>query len=214
MKVGTKVDKPKKNNFKLRTFISLVLFLSFGLIVFSGLALYLRPEGSIARWTSWKMLGLDKKGWEGVHTFFCLAFVMAAVLHLTLNLKSLLRYLSPGIDKNRRIRRELVAAVGLVTIILVLAVSRVPPASIVMDWRSAIKDGSVFVRIQPPESSFEKRSLKEISAYLGVSLDQITGFLKKEGVKILGPDDSLEKIARQNRTSPQNLYALILSGIP
>ena len=214
MKVGTKVDKPKKNNFKLRTFISLVLFLSFGLIVFSGLALYLRPEGSIARWTSWKMLGPDKKGWEGVHTFFCLAFVMVAGLHLVLNLKSLLRYLSPEIDRNRRIRQELVAAVGLVTIILVLAISRVPPASTVMDWRSAIKDGSVVVRIQPPESSFEKRSLKEISVYLGVSLDQITGFLKKEGVKIPRPNDSLEKIARQNRTSPQNLYALILSGIP
>ena len=183
-------------------------------MVFSGLALYLRPEGSIARWTSWQMLGLDKKGWEGVHTFFCLTFVMVAVLHLVLNLKSLLRYLSPGMDRNRRIRGELVAAVGLVTTILVLAVLRVPPASMVMDWRSAIKNGSVVVRIQPPETNFEKRSLKEISAYLGVSLDQITGYLKKEGVKVPKPEDSLEKIARQNRTSPQNLYILILSSIP
>jgi hypothetical protein len=208
------VHKLKKNNFKLRPFISLVLFLSFGLVVFSGLALYLRPEGSIAQWTSWKMLGLDKKGWEGVHTIFCLTFAMAVLLHLLLNLKSLLRYLSPGIDRNRRIRRELVAAVGLVTIVLVLAVSRVPPASMVMDWRSAIKDGSVVVRIQPPEPNFEKRSLKEISAYLGVPVDQITGILKKKGVKISRPGDSLEKVARQNRTSPQNLYALILSSIP
>lgn len=76
------MDKLKKNDFKLRPFISLVLFSSFGLVVFSGLALYLRPEGSLARWTNWKMLGLDKKGWEGAHTFFCLVFVMTAALHL------------------------------------------------------------------------------------------------------------------------------------
>lgn len=208
------MDKIKNNNFKIRPFISLVLFLCFGLMIFSGLALYLRPEGSIARWTGWKMLGLDKEGWEGIHTFFCLTFVMAAVLHLVLNLKSLLRYFFPAMDRNRRIRRELVAAVGLVTTILVLAVLRVPPVYMVMEWRSAIKKGSAVVRIQPPAPSFEKRSLKEISVYFGVSLDQITGFLKKEGVKITKPDDSLEKIAQQNRTSPQNLYILILSSIP
>jgi hypothetical protein len=208
------VDKPKKNNFKLRPFISLVLLLSFGLMVFSGLALYLRPEGSIARWTSWRLLGLDKKGWEGIHTFFCLAFVTAVVLHLVLNFKPVLRYLSPETTGNRRIRWELVAAFGLVTTVLVIAVLRVPPASMVMDWRSAIKNGSVVVRIQPPEPDFEKRSLKEISDYLGISLDQITRFLKRHGIKIPRPAESLEKIARQNRMSPQNLYHLILSGIP
>ena len=183
-------------------------------MVFSGLALYLRPEGSIARWTSWKMLGLDKKGWEGVHTFFCLAFFTAVALHLVLNLKPLLRYLSPGIDRNRRIHRELVAAVCLITSILVIAVLRVPPASLVMDWRGAIKNGSAVVRIQPPEPDFEKYSLKEISAYFGVSLDRITEFFKRQGIKIQKPDDSLEKIAWQNKTSPQNLYELILSSIP
>jgi hypothetical protein len=208
------VDKNKKNNFKVRPFVSLVLLLSFGLMVFSGVALYLRPEGSVARWTSWEILGLDKKGWEGVHAIFVLTFVLVTVLHLVLNLKSLLRYLSPAMDKNRRIHRELIAAAALVTAFLAIAVLRLPPASMLMNLRSVIKDGSVVVRIQPPEPDFEKRSLKEISVHLGVSLDQITTFLEKAGVKIPGPDDSLETIARQNRTSPQNLYVLILSGLP
>ena len=204
----------KKNVFQGRRFISLVLFLSFVLLAFSGLALYLRPEGSIAHWTGWSLLGINKKGWEGVHTFFCITFLLAAAVHLAFNWKLILRYLSGGIDTNRRIRRELIAAAGLVIIVLALAILRIPPASKVMEWRSAIKNGTVVIQIQAPEPDFEKRSLKEISAFLGVSIDQISRILKAEGMAVMSPDDSLEKIARQNRMSPQNLYGFILKGIP
>ena len=184
------------------------------LLAFSGLALYLRPEGSIAHWTGWSLLGINKKGWEGVHTFFCITFLLAAAVHLAFNWKLILRYLSGGIDTNRRIRRELIAAAGLVIIVLALAILRIPPASKVMEWRSAIKNGTVVIQIQAPEPDFEKRSLKEISAFLGVSIDQISRILKAEGMAVMSPDDSLEKIARQNRMSPQNLYGFILKGIP
>ena len=204
----------KKNVFQGRRFISLVLFLSFVLLAFSGLALYLRPEGSIAHWTGWSLLGINKKGWEGVHTFFCITFLLAAAVHLAFNWKLILRYLSGGIDTNRRIRRELIAAAGLVIIVLALAILRIPPASKVMEWRSAIKNGTVVIQIQAPEPDFEKRSLKEISAFLGVSIDQISRILKAEGIVVTSLDESLEKIARQNRMSPQNLYGLILKGIP
>lgn len=208
------MNEHKKNVFQGRRFISLVLFLSFVLLAFSGLALYLRPEGSIAHWTGWSMLGINKKGWEGVHTFFCITFLLAVAVHLVFNWKPIVCYLSGGIDTNRGIRRELVAAVGLVIIVLALAILRIPPASKIMEWRSAIKNGTAVVEIQAPEPDFEKRSLKEISAFLGISTDQISRILKTEGMVVMSPDDSLEKIARQNRLSPQRLYGLILESIP
>ena len=204
----------KKNVFQERRFISLVLFLSFMLLAFSGLALYLRPEGSVASWTSWSMLGLNKKGWEEVHTLFCITFLLTATVHLAFNWKPLLHYLFGEIDRNRGIRRELVAAAGLVIMVSALAILHIPPASKVMEWRSAIKNGTAVIQIQAPEPNFEKRSLKEISVFLGVSTDQISRILKAEGIAMPSPDDSLEKIARQNRMSPQNLYGLILKGIP
>jgi len=211
---GEKLAEHKKNVFQGRRFISMVLFLSFILLAFSGLALYLRPEGSVAHWTGWSMLGLNKKGWEGVHTLFCITFLLMVAVHLAFNWRPLLRYLSGAIDRNRGIRKELVAAAGLVIIVLVFAILRIPPASKVMEWRSAIKNGTVVVHIQAPEPNFEKRSLKEISAFLGISTDQISRILRAEGMAVPSPDDSLEKIARQNRMSPQNLYGLILKGIP
>lgn len=198
----------------MRRFTSIFLLLSFLLLAFSGLALYLRPEGSVARWTGWSMLGLEKKDWEGVHTLFCITFLLAVTLHLSLNWRPLLRYVSGRIDRYRGIRSELVVAVGLVITVMALAILRLPPASKIMEWRSAIKEGSVAVQIQAPEPDFEKRSLRDISAFLGVSIDQISRILKAEGMAEPASDDSLEKIARKNRMSPQNLYGLILRGIP
>jgi len=214
IEAGAKLAEHKKNVFQGRRFISLVLFFSFVLLAFSGLALYLRPEGSIASWTDWSMLGINKKGWEGVHTLFCITFLLAAAVHLAFNWKHLLCYLSGGIYRNRGRIKELVAAAGLVITVLALAILRIPPASKVMQWRTAIKEGTVVIKIQPPESNFSKRSLKEILPFLGVSIDQISKILKAEGIVVTSFDESLEKIARQNRMSPQNLYGLILKGIP
>ena len=211
---GEKLAEHKKNVFQGRRFISMVLFLSFILLAFSGLALYQGPVRIVSPLTGWIILGLNKNGWEGVHTLFCITFLLMVAVHLAFNWRPLLRYLSGGIDRNRGIRKELVAAAGLVIIVLVFAILRIPPASKVMEWRSAIKNGTVVVHIQAPEPNFEKRSLKEISAFLGISTDQISRILRAEGMAMPSPDDSLEKIARQNRMSPQNLYGLILKAIP
>ena len=152
----------KTKVFKIRTFISVVLLFSFLLVVFSGLILYLRPEGSIARWTGWSILGIDKKGWEGIHTLFCILFLISVTIHLTLNRKALLRYISGGISGNRGFRIEIAVAAGLVVAVFALTVLRIPPASKILEWRQAIKNGSLLVKIRPPEPDFEKRSLKEI----------------------------------------------------
>ena len=176
--------------------------------------LFLRPEGSIARWAGWSMLGIDKKGWEGIHTLCCILFLISVALHLILNRIALLRYVSGGISGNRGFRIDLTVAAGLVAIVFALAVFRIPPASKVFEWRHAIKNGSSLVRIQPPEADFEKRNLKEISDFLGISMNQILGILNAKGIASPAPEDSLEKIARQNKMSPQDFFGLILRGIP
>ena len=44
----------------------------------SGIVLFLRPEGSLASWAGWHVLGIDKKGWEGVHILSVIMFVVFA----------------------------------------------------------------------------------------------------------------------------------------
>jgi hypothetical protein len=81
-----------RRRFRLKTFISLSLFLAFVAASTAGLALYLRPEGSLAAWSGWRFLGIGKKGWEGIHTIFVgLLFVLGSA-HIVINRKTLLAY--------------------------------------------------------------------------------------------------------------------------
>jgi Domain of unknown function (DUF4405) len=50
--------------FRFRSLVSFSAFFLFLAPALSGIAMYLRPEGSVARWTGWSLLGLDKRGWE------------------------------------------------------------------------------------------------------------------------------------------------------
>jgi signal transduction histidine kinase len=208
------VTDNKSKTFQIRSFISLLLLFSFLLLAFSGLMLYLRPEGSIARWTGWNILGVDKKGWEGIHIIFCILFLVIASIHLSLNWKALLHYISRRRILKKGFHRELAAAAALIVLIFTFAVLQIPPANKIMNWRSAIKDGSLLVEIQPPLPDFEKRSLQEISDFLGVSVDFILRILDAKGIKSAAPNDSLQKVADQNNRSPQDLFSLILQGIP
>jgi len=198
------------HRFRWRAFLSLTLFFAFILLAFSGLALYLRPEGSVARWVGWRLMGLDKSGWEGFHTLFCIAFTVTAVIHLFLNIKALLRYIRRKAVKRLRLSRELSAALILVSAMVLTAVLRIPPLSKVMEWRATIKNGSRLVQTALPEADFEKKPLTEVAAFMGISIDTLVGTLFKQGLDIPSPGLSLQDIARHNGLSPQNLYGRIL----
>lgn len=204
----------KGGGFRLRPFISLALFLNFAMIALSGLALYLRPEGSVARWTGWALLGLDKKSWEGVHAIFCITFVVVAVVHLGLNWKTFIRYLREKAERGLRLRWEWAAALALMGSLMVLAVLRVFPFYEVMELRARIKDGKGIVRIEAPEPDFADRSLAAASAYLDLKVEEVMGRLRGRGLTVPSPDFTLEEIARINRLSPQELYGRILGILP
>ncbi|MCR4410785.1 MAG: DUF4405 domain-containing protein, partial [Candidatus Saccharicenans sp.] len=78
--------------FKFKPFVSFLTVFSFLLLAFSGFILYIRPEGSLARWVGWRAIGLDKSSWETVHIVFCTLFLLAGIIHLVLNFKAIIIY--------------------------------------------------------------------------------------------------------------------------
>jgi len=49
--------------FRPRRLVTNLLLLSFLASAISGVILFFRPEGSLARWIGWSVLALDKKQW-------------------------------------------------------------------------------------------------------------------------------------------------------
>jgi ABC-type uncharacterized transport system permease subunit len=104
----------------------------------------------LSSWTGWSFLGLDKKGWEGVHTVLILAVLIFAVLHVIYNWKALIGYLRRKSASGTRSKIEFTAASFLIAAILAAAIVRWPPVWKIMEIRGAIKQGSLSVRLTRP----------------------------------------------------------------
>ena len=52
----------------LRKTTSLTTLTSFILLLFTSIILYVTPQGKIAFWANWKMLGIGKEEWGALHT--------------------------------------------------------------------------------------------------------------------------------------------------
>ena len=198
-------------SFRLKPFVSFLTVFSFLVLAFSGFVLYVRPEGSLARWVGWKMLGLDKSGWEGAHIMFGALFVLAGIAHLVINFKAIIVYLTSGIDNGRKNLLELVTAAALILAMLLFAVLRVPPASNLIKVRSFFKNSPASLRVEMPWPDFEKQSLRKVAEHLGLQAEEVARRLEERGLKVESVDDSLEEVARKNHLSPQDLFLLLNS---
>lgn len=199
-------------SFRLKPFVSFLTGFSFFILSFSGIVLYVRPEGSLARWISWEFLGLDKSSWEAIHIVFCALFVIAAIFHLALNFKAIVVYLRTGLDNGRKNWLELAVAVGLVVVLALVVIWRVPPASWMMEGRTNFKNYPRGLQIETPFADFEKQSLRRVAEYLGLGPETVLKELEDKGLRWLKPESTLEETARQNGLSPQELYLRILNA--
>ena len=198
-----------RRRFRPRAFVSIALLGSFLAAAIAGLALYLRPEGSLAAWTGWHFLGLDKKGWEGVHTIFVgLLFVLGAV-HVVLNRKALLSHLRSRAGRLFRAPLELAAAALLLALFLGAALYRWPPLWGLMDVRSDIKSGHYTVRTPPPAPEAEKLGLAEVCALAGVPYESALARLEGAGIRVDGPKTTLADLAKASGATPERIYEVL-----
>ena len=68
--------------FSWQSFISIGLLLSFIIMGFSGIILFIAPEGSLSRWIGWDVMNLTKKQWEQQHTIFSYLFILFSIFHV------------------------------------------------------------------------------------------------------------------------------------
>jgi hypothetical protein len=201
-----------KHRYRLRNVISLSLFFISPIFIFSGIALYLRPEGSIARWTRWTFLGLDKGGWETLHISCATIFIIIFLFHIFYNYKSIFNYLNLKISSGKTHIREIVSAFVLTFVVLVSALAIWEPVVSIMDLRKTIKNGDDLVNIPPPVSNAEEFSLLEIARMVDAPLDNVTNTLRLRNYNYSTPDQSLRDIAENNNIAIEKLYIAIIES--
>jgi hypothetical protein len=200
-------------SFRWRSFVSIAIVFAFLVMSISGIALFLRPEGSLARWAGWSLLGADKKQWESVHTATVVLFVVLAVLHLWYNWRTLLAYLRrTATSVPARVRFELVAAVVLVGVIVTASLVGWQPFAALMDLRGSLKDGQFAVRTSPPVADADKLTVSEVCARAGVQPENAAANARARGVAIDDTSKTIGAVAKQLGLTPESVFEVLIGA--
>jgi hypothetical protein len=176
----------------------------------TGLILYIVPQGRIAYWVTWELLGMTKTEWGNIHIISSILFIIAGAFHIYFNWSILLNYFKKKAEAGIRLKKELSIA-GIVSLIIVVgALYSIPPISYLLDFNEFIKDSWIVSdEYEPPFGHAEELSLKTFSAKMEIDLGKAFDELKANGIDFESTEQSLLEIAEKNGVSPMDLYMLI-----
>lgn len=201
---------PKR--FRFRSFVTCSIATSFLASAVSGVVLFLRPEGSLARWTGWSVLGADKGEWEALHIASVILVIAAASLHAWLNRRPLRTAIATRAPAALRPRPELAAALALVAFASWGSIAGWVPFSTVNGLRSSVKDGRFSVRTHPPAANAERLTVRELCERIGLPPDRAVGNARRRGIAIADPSKTLAGIAEEIGRSPEEVFEALADG--
>ena len=193
----------------LRKITSLTALLSFVCMVVTSLILYIVPQGRVAYWADWTLLGLDKTQWGDLHINMGLLFLLSIGLHIYYNWKVILAYLK---DKARNVKiftPDFNAAFVLTLVILAGTLLAVPPFNWPLLLNTHLKDAAAVKYGEPPYGHAELSPLDQLARKTGLVLPEAVAALKDAGIRFDSEQDTLQAIARQNQRSPQDIFGLM-----
>jgi len=192
----------KKINWQI--FISFNLLFTFIFMLLSGVILYVKPEGSVARWIGWRMLFLSKSSWESLHTVFSFLFTGFALFHiLRIHLYNFFIYLN---RKHHFAWREFFIAALLSVAVLVGASFQIQPFHGVYQIGNRVS-GMWNTRAQRPNPDISSSStLQEIATFSQVSVRDLIRVLDSAGFSNPEPTASIAQIAKQQGVTSEDVY--------
>ncbi|MFP4017621.1 MAG: DUF4405 domain-containing protein [Bacteroidales bacterium] len=196
--------------FNWQVFISLNLFFTFIIVAFSGIVLYFKPEGSVARWLDWTFLLLDKSTWESVHTIFSYVFLVFVFFHMIkIHGKNLWNYFT----KNRQhTGKEFYYALLISVIFFFGSAFHLSPFHLIFEAGDTLSDSWEQSHSFPEGYISARTSLNEFAEYNAVPVDSLICELNKAGVEDLTSKATFLEIGQANNISPLEAYEIIASA--
>lgn len=203
-----------KNKFNWQSFISIGLLFSFILMLFSGIILYIAPEGSLSRWIQWSVLNLSKKQWEHQHTVFSYMFIFFTVLHVfKINWMILISYFR---QRNLKFRyfKEILVAFAITLLVFAGTALNWAPFSAVVKWGGNISDshskGVELLEVQDPE----KLTLEQFANQVfNITYKNLADQVQTCNFENVTADTEVKEFCRKNNISPEEFYLKLKSEL-
>lgn len=199
----------KRRGFNLRGFFSLLLFTSFSLLLLTGTILYVTPQGRVAHWTGWTILGLDKEEWSAIHITLALLVLIASGFHLYYNWSIFWGYITRKAQRTLNLKWEVALAVVLCVITVSGTLYDVPPFGTIIQWNDDIKDYWEARSAAPPVPHAEDLSIEELASTVDMPLEEVIALLKDAGVEVDDASVKVNDVAIAHGTVPSELFAVI-----
>jgi len=196
-----------KKKLNLRTLTSFFTMFGFLIIAVTGLVLYIVPEGRIAYWTHWELIGLAKTDWGNIHILSSILFIAAGIFHTYFNWKPIVNYIKDRVTGGLNSKRELAISSAVSVIIIFSALFSIPPLSYMIDFNEYVKDKwIVSEEYEPPYGHAEQTSFNVFVKKMSIDIDQALAELKGNNIEVADVSLSLGEIAKNNKISPMDIY--------
>ena len=192
----------------MRKITSLSLGLSFLIMSYTGIMLFLVPHGRVAYWSDWHLFGLSKTQYGELHTTSMVMFLFFTMLHIYYNWKPLVSYMKDKTKKISFTKKEFLVAFLLNTLFVVGTLTLTPPFKTFLDFGEGIKDNWTEEYGEPPYGHAEETKLNVLCKKLHIDLEDAKNKLRHRGITFK-EDETLKSIAKQNSTSPSAIFKLI-----
>lgn len=192
----------------MKKITSLTLGFSFLIMSITGIMLYIVPQGKIAYWADWHLLGLTKSQYGEIHTTSMVTFLGFGILHIYYNWKPIVSYMK---DKSKKVsftKKEFLIAFGLNLIFVVGTLFMVQPFKAFLDLQGYIKDGWAKEYGEPPYGHAEETKLKVFCKKINIDYEKASEILRAKNIKFTA-NETLLSISKNNNIPPSELYKLI-----
>ncbi len=192
----------------MKKITSLSLGISFIIMAYTGVMLFLCPHGKVAYWSDWHMLGLSKTQYGEIHTTSMLLVLVFGILHIYYNWKPIVSYMKDSSKKLSWTRKEFLIALGLNLFFVVGTLTYMQPLKGFLDFNENIKEYWADKHGEPPFGHAEESKLVKLCKKMKIDIEVAKDILKQNNIKF-DENESLKTIAKRNNTSPDAIYKLI-----
>ncbi|NTV06798.1 MAG: DUF4405 domain-containing protein [Chlorobiaceae bacterium] len=198
-------------SFSWRVFTSFGLFLSFLMLLVSGVILYIFPGGRGPGFF-WEMGGLTKPAWQNQHIIFGFAFSLLSLVHLFfINWQAFISYLKTKTSQGMKRPAELVTIVVLSSFVGIGTYAGIQPFSGILALGKGISKSWENKAITAPVLQTERMTLVELSQQPGLGNDPEALEIKlvHAGLQVDSQRQTLAEIAAINGLTAESVYAIL-----
>ncbi|GLS92339.1 hypothetical protein GCM10007916_34100 [Psychromonas marina] len=190
---------------KSRRITALTAFLTFFIMLFSSIVLYIAPQGRVAYWANWTLGELSKEQWADIHINTGIVFLLALSFHLYLNFKAIKTYLKTRDRKFKIFTIDFNIALLITIACVVGTYMKIPPFSSMLSLSEAFKESTALTYGEPPYGHAEQSTLNSYCKKMGLNLEETIKKIKAAGYSVESSELQIKQIATQNNVSPQQL---------